>query len=102
MRHVKHQEDTALYSISSGKKVNRGVTQPVKPDSKPAANKSDKQVPRASARIAKKESSKAVNYKSNMIMKVDPKSKDAHNDKLKEKVSYCIRFNRVIWLYQLS
>ena len=100
MRHVKHKEDATLYSISSGKKVNRGVTQPVKPDSKPAANKSDKQVPRASARIAKKESSKAANYKSNM--KVDPKSKDANNDKLKEKVSYCIRCNRVIWLYQLS
>ena len=89
VRHVKHQEDAALYSIISVKKLNRGLTQPVKPDPC-AANKPDKRVTRASARIATKESSKATNLKSNMVKKVEPKSKAAHNNKLKEKVSYCI------------
>ncbi|XP_022798133.1 uncharacterized protein LOC111336320 isoform X2 [Stylophora pistillata] len=84
VRHVKHQEDAALYSIISVKKLNRGLTQPVKPDPC-AANKPDKRVTRASARIATKESSKATNLKSNMVKKVEPKSKAAHNNKLKEK-----------------
>ncbi|XP_078360914.1 uncharacterized protein LOC144645274 isoform X3 [Oculina patagonica] len=83
VRHMKYENEALLFS-NAMKKVTKGAAPLIKP-SQYAVNKPEKRVTRASARIAKQSSNAAADSKTSAVKKVEPKSKAASSDKLKEK-----------------